>query len=165
MKLTDPVRELREEEVITISETENMRKLTAKDAMIKAVFVCQDDDAGRIIKKLKSEDTNVCIVVTKDKRFVGEISNEDLIKLFLHQVRSEPLTKILNIGYRREFLYKKAKELVNKHKSTVNLDTPINKAIELVYKEGFQYIPVLDKNKKVIGVVTPSSILNLLRNY
>ena len=74
----------------------------------------------------------------------------------------EPLTKILNVGYKRKFLYKKAKELVNKHKSTVNLDTHINKVIELVYKEGFHYIPVLDKNKKVMGVVTPSSILDLL---
>ena len=165
MKSTRSIGRMREEDVVIISETENIRKLTAKDAMIKAVFVYQDDDAGRIIKKLKREDTNVCIVVTKDKGFVGEISNEDLIKLFLRQVRYEPLTKILNLGYRREFLYKKAKELVNKHKSTIDLDTPINEAIELVYKEGFQYIPVLDKNKKVMGVVTPSSIVKLLRNY
>ncbi|MCK5699117.1 MAG: CBS domain-containing protein [Candidatus Aenigmarchaeota archaeon] len=165
MKSTKSIKRMREEEVVIISETENIRKLTAKDAMIKAVFVYQDDDAGRIIKKLKREDTNVCIVVTKDKGFVGEISNEDLIRLFLRQVRYEPLTKILNIGYRREFLYKRAKELVNKHKSTLYLDTPINQAIELIYKESFQYIPVLDKNKKVRGVVTPSSILNLLRNY
>ena len=165
MKLTDPIKKLRDEEIVILCENKNRKKLTAKDAMIKPVFVYQDDDADRIIKKLKSEDTNVCMVITKEKKFVGEISNEDLIKLFLHQVRYEPLTKMLNIGYRREFLYKTAKELVNKHKSTLNLDTPINQAIELIYKEGFQYIPILDKNKKVIGVVTPSSILNLLRNH
>ena len=73
---------------------------------------------------------------------MGEISDEDLIRLFLYQVKYEPITEILNIGYKREFLYKKAEGLVNKHKSTVDLDTPINKVIELVYKEGFQYIPV-----------------------
>jgi len=164
MKSKNSLKKSRTEQAIIFSETENIRKLTAKDAMIKPVFVYQDDDTDKIIKKLKREDTNVCIVVTKDKRFVGEISNEDLIKLFLHQVRYEPLTNILNVGYKKEFLYKKAKELINKHKSTVNLDTPINKVIELVYKEGFHYIPVLDKNKKVIGIVTPSSILNLLEH-
>lgn len=158
------LKKFREEEATFISETDNIRKLTAKDAMIKPVFVHQDDDADKIIKKLKREDTNVCIVVTKDKEFVGEISNEDLIKLFLHQVKYEPLTKILNVGYKRKFQYKKAKELINKHKSTVNQDTPINKTIGFVYKEGFHYIPVVDKNKKVIGVVTPSSILNLLEH-
>ena len=161
----NPIKKLRQEEATFLSRTENIRKLTAKDAMIKPVFIHQDDDADRIIKKLKREDTNVCIVITKEKKFVGEISNEDLIKLFLHQAKYEPLTKILNVGYRREFLYKKAKELINKHKSTVDLDTPINKVIELVYKEGFHYIPILDKNKKVMGVVTPSSIIDLLENF
>ena len=159
------IKKLREGDAITISETENIRKLTAKDAMIKPVFLYPDDDADRIIKKLKREDTNVCIVITKDKRFVGEISDEDIIKLFLNQIKYEPLTKVLNTGYKREFLYNKAKELINKHKSTVNLDTPINEVIGLVYKEGFHYIPVLDKNKKVIGVVTPSSIIDLLEDY
>jgi len=165
MKSTNFNREIRREEAAFISETENIKKLTAKDAMIKPIFLYPDDGVDKIIKKLKREDTNVCIVVTKDKRFVGEISDEDLIKLFLHQVKYEPLTKVLSIGYRREFLYKKAKELINKHKSTVNIDTPINKVIELVYKEGFQYIPVLDKNKKVRGVVTPSSLIDLLQKY
>ena len=164
MKSKNSLRKFREEQSDTLFETENRSKLTAKDAMIKPVFVYTDDDAAKIIKKLKKEDTNVCVVVSKDKRFVGEISAEDLIKLFLHQVKYEPLTKILNVGYRREFLYKKAKELINKHKSAVNIDTQINKVIELVYKEGFHYIPVLDKNKKVIGVVTPSSILDLLEH-
>ena len=165
MKSINLIKKVREEEATFIFETENKGKLTAKDAMIKPEFIHQDDDANKIIKKLKKEDTNVCIVVTKDKRFAGEISNEDLIKLFLHQVKYEPLTKVLNVGYKREFLYKKAKELINKHKSTVSIDTPINKVIELVYKEGFHYIPVVDNNKKVIGVVTPSSLIDLLQKY
>ena len=82
MKSINPLKKLRKEEAMFLSETENIRKLTAKDAMIKPVFVHHDDSANKIIKKLKREDTNVCIVVTKDKRFVGEISDEDLIKLF-----------------------------------------------------------------------------------
>lgn len=164
MKSTNYTKTLRNEQPI-ISETGNIKKLTAKDAMIKPVFLYPDDDASTIIKKLKREDTNVCIVITKDKKFIGEISDEDIIKLFLHQVKYEPLTKILNIGYRREFLYKKAKGLVNKHKSTVKLDTPINEVIKLIYKEGFRYIPVLNDNKKVMGVVTPSSLIDLLQEY
>jgi CBS-domain-containing membrane protein len=165
VKSTNLTKKLRKEEASFISETKNIRKLTAKNAMIKPVFIHQDDNADKIIKKLKKENTNVCIVVTKDRRFVGEVSDEDLIKLFLHQVRYEPFTKILNVGYKKEFLYKKAKELINKHKCTVNIDTPINKVIGLIYKEGFHYIPVLDKNKKVMGVVTPSSIIDLLENF
>ena len=61
-------------------------------------------------------------------------------------------------------MYKSAKKLINKHKSTVKLNDPINKVIKLIYKEGFNYIPVLNDDKKVVGVVTPSSLINLLRN-
>ncbi|MFH1505835.1 MAG: CBS domain-containing protein [archaeon] len=159
------IKTLRENDAAKIHDAKGPRVLTAKNAMIKPVFLYEDDSAEKMIKKLKREDTNVCIVITKDKKFVGEISNEDLIKLFLHQVEYEPLTRELNVGYRREFMYKKVKDLINKHKSTVTIDTPINKVIELVYKEGFHYIPVLDQNEKVIGVVTPSSILNCLEHY
>ncbi|MBU4267125.1 MAG: CBS domain-containing protein [Candidatus Altiarchaeales archaeon] len=165
MKPSDYFKKLRKEEAIAISETEQIGRLTAKDAMIKPVFLYPDDGADRLIDKLKRRDTNVCIVVTKDKKFMGEIGEEDIIKLFLHQVNYEPLTKILNVGYGREFLYKKAKELINKHKSTVKFDTPINKVVKLIYKEGFQYIPVLDNDKKVMGVVTPSSLIDLLLKY
>jgi len=154
------------EELLELTERESIKTTKiARDAMIKPVWLYPDDDVGRIMKKLKREDTNVCIVVTKDREFVGEIGVEDLIKLFLHQVKYEPLVKILNIGYRREFLYEPAKKLINKHKSTVKLKDPINKVIKLIYKEGFNYIPVLDENKKVVGVVTPSSLIDLLQNH
>ena len=136
----------------------------AKDAMIKPVFLRPDDDAEKIVKKLKNESTNVCIVVTENKKFVGEIGVEDLVKLFLHQVKYEPLVQMLNMGYNCEFQYLPAKKLINKHKSTVKLNDPINKVIKLIYKEGFNYIPVLDENKRVVGVVTPSSLIDFLQN-
>lgn len=163
MKSMDIIRKMRKEQVKSISHIDDMSKLTARDAMIKPVLVYQDDDGGKILKKLKKEETNVCIVVTKDKRFVGEIADDDLIMLFLDQIRYEPVTRVLESGYRREFAHKKAKDLVNKHKGTITPSTPINKVIGLIYKEGFQYIPVLDKNRVVIGVVTPSSVLDLLQ--
>lgn len=137
-------------------------KLVAKDAMIKPVFLLPDDETATILKKLRREDTNACVVVNKDKQFVGEISDEDIIRLFLQQVESEPLVQELNHGYRREFLYKNAKDLVNKHKTTVELDTPINEVIKAIYTEKFSYIPVLNTKKQVVGVITPSSIIDLL---
>ena len=136
----------------------------AKDAMIKPIYLYPNDNARTIMKKLKREDTNACVVVTKDKKFIGEIGVEDLIKLFLHQVKYEPLVQILNIGYKREFLYLSAKELINKHKSTAKVTDSLNKVIKLIYKEGFNYIPIMNENKKVVGVITPSSLINFLQN-
>lgn len=159
----DFLKDARKDSAEYLEFEEEVKKLTAKDAMIRPMLLYDTDDCKTIIKKLKREDTNVCIVVNKDKKFIGEISDNDLIKLFLQQVKFEPLVQILNIGYRREFLYKSAKDMINKHKSTVKINTPINKVIELIYKDGFNYIPVLDDKKRVIGVITPSSVIELLK--
>jgi CBS-domain-containing membrane protein len=156
---------LREDQAELLSHQYEIKRLCAKDAMIRPVFLFPDDSSGTILKKLKKENINACIVVTKERRFIGEISDNDIIKLFLQQIRFEPLAKILNRGYRREFIYKKAKDLANKHKSFAKLDTPINKVIHLVHKRGFEYVPVLDSKGRVAGVVTPSSLINLLKDY
>lgn len=142
-----------------------LKKLCAKDAMIKPVLLFSDDKADKILRKLKKEHINACIVVSKEKKFLGVLSDNDIIKLFLQQVNYEPLVKILNHGYRREFLYKNAKEMINTHRSCVKKSTHINEVIELFYKEGFEYLPVLDDDDKVVGVVTPSSLINLLKDY
>ncbi len=161
---TDYLKRLRMEDARVIDAVEDLTRLTAKDAMIKPVFLDPEDGGEKIIKKLKSERIEVCIVVTKEKKFVGEISDKDLIRLFLIQVENEPLTEVLGVGYNRELKHLKAKDLINEHESTVDLDTPINEVVKLVYKEGFEYIPVLDKKGRVKGVVTPSSLLALLED-
>ena len=38
----------------------------------------------------------------------------NIIKLFLQQIEYEPLVKIINRGYRRNFFHKTAKEMINK---------------------------------------------------
>lgn len=139
-------------------------KKTVKEAMIKPIFLYPEDKSDKIIRKLEQEETHTCIVVDKDKKFIGEISVEDLIKYFFTQTKNEPLTKLLNMGYKTKIQHKTAKELVNKHKSTLKETDPINKAVKMIRKEGFNYIPVLNKEKKVLGVITPSSLINFLKN-
>lgn len=124
----------------------------------------KDDETEIILKKSRKESIDECIVVDDKGRFFGEVDDEDIIKLFLHQAKFEPLIQILNGSYRREFLYLKTKDLVNKHKNTVKLDTPINKVIKIMYKERFNYFPVIDKDKRVLGVITPSRVINFLRD-
>ena len=133
--------------------------------MIKPVLLKENSSIQNILKKLQKENVNSCIVVTKDKQLLGQINDQDIIKLFLKQVKTEPLAKILNIGYKREFLYKQAIEMVNPSRVFVRKDTPINKVIELFHNEKFNYLPVLDKDDKVIGAITPSSLIKLLKEF
>lgn len=154
----------RKKESEILEQIEEIPKFFAKNVMIKPVFLKKDDSSNIILSKLRKENINECIVIDSDGKFFGEINTEDIIKLFLSQIKFEPLVNVLNIGYRREFMYLKAKDLVNKQKKTVLPNTPINKVINLLYKEKSSYLPVVDENKKVLGVITPSSVIRFLRD-
>jgi len=156
---------LRAEQAEILVFSKKIKKLYTKDAMIKPVLLYCDDSSKTILKELRKEHINACIVISKEKKIVGEITDNNIIKLFLQQVKYEPLLQMLNRGYKREFLYKNANDLINKHKTSVRKDTSINKVIELVWKEDFQYLPVLGESDRVIEVVTPSSLINLLKDY
>jgi CBS-domain-containing membrane protein len=124
-----------------------------------------EESSNVILNKLRKEHINACIVVNKQRKFIGEISDNDIINLFLQQTKFEPLVKLLNGGYRREFIYKKAKDMANKHKDLAKFNTPINEVIELVNREKWEYMPVVDEEKRVKGVITPSSLIRLLKDY
>jgi osmoprotectant transport system ATP-binding protein len=156
---------IRKKQATIIDNDYEIKKLYAKDAMIKPILIYSDDETQKILKKLKKENINTCIVVDKNKKYIGNISDNDIIKLFLQQVKYESLVKLLNHGYKRKFLYKTAKDLVNNHKSYVNKNTPINEVLKIILKEEFEYIPVLKEDNTVVGVITPSSLINLLKDY
>jgi len=105
----------RKQQAESLAYEPGLRRLYAQDAMIKPVLVHANDDAEKVLKELREEDINVCIVVDDKKRFLGEIGDQQIITLFLKQARYEPLAKLLNRGYRRNITYKKARDLMNAH--------------------------------------------------
>lgn len=152
-------------DMAAISDVDAIIDLVAKDAMISPVFLKESDDIDTILKKLRHEDIQACIVLDDDGIFVWEISVEDIIKLLVQQLNKEPMIKYLTRGYKKWLLYKNAGSLCNKHRCVVYEDTNINTIIRHIYKPWFIYVPVIDKEKKVIGVVTPSSLIKLLKDY
>ncbi|MFC1774733.1 HPP family protein [Nanoarchaeota archaeon] len=136
--------------------------ITVKDAMVKPVLVYPDDSIQVLVRKLKSKDTNVVLVINKKREFLGEITEEQLLKLFVpsEMISERKVVGFLGAGYDKSFFAEKAKDLMTKHRYTVTTDSPIKDVVWLVYTPGFRFIPVLNKKKQVVGVVTPSSILN-----
>jgi len=159
------LKKLRMEQAGFLEQEYDIPKLFAKDAMVSPTCFYEDDSIDKIINKLKREDCDVCVVVDKDRGFVGEIDDEDLIKIMAHTALKEPLVQILNRGYRREIIWKKAKDLARKNDNLVLKDTPINKVLGIVYKKRYDNIIVVDENNRVAGVITPSSLLSLLSKY
>lgn len=138
------------------------RAPSVSDAMIKPVLAFEDDSVEKLIRKLKRKDTNVVLVVDKKKRFVGEITEETLLKIFVPEdmLGEQDIIGVLGAGFDRSFFAKTAHDLMRPHKFVVTKKTPIADVVWLVYSPGFKFIPVVDTAKRVIGVITPSSLLD-----
>lgn len=107
-KIRTHLRQWETEDMKSIAQLGAIDQLTAKNAMIAPVFLQETDDISTILKKLRHEDISACIVINNRNAFVGEISVEDIIKLFVQQLNTEPMIKYLTRGYKKGFLYKNA---------------------------------------------------------
>lgn len=90
-------RDLRERQTMFIESKFEHKKVTAEDVMIKPIFLYLEDNIETILEKLKSEEINYCMVVNEEKHFIGEISDEMLLKIIAHTSVNEPLVKLLDI--------------------------------------------------------------------
>ena len=160
----DFLKKLRTEEAVIMKKQLNCHETTACDVMIKPIFLYENDDIETITNKLKKENNNYCIVIDENNKFLWEVTVESLIKIIAHSSINEPLVKILDIGYKRWINFTSTKDYIKIHKNTVHKDANLLKIMKLIDKEGFQYIPVIDKEKKVVGIITPSSILRFVIN-
>jgi len=136
--------------------------ILAKDVMVRPTFFYENDSIEKVVKKLKREDCDICIVIDANKHFLGEIKDEHLVKIMADNAINFPLTKMLNVCYMRGFSWNTAKDIAQKSNNIVSEKTPINKILEIIYKKKHQNIIVLNKEKKVTGVITLSSILRFL---
>ncbi len=160
----DIFKKLRATDASLMKDQINYHETVAKDVMITPIFLYENDNISTIADKLKQEDTNYCIVIDKNKKFLWEITISSLIKIIAHSSIDEPLVKILDIWYRRWINFTSTKNYIKKHKNIIKKDTPLLKIMKLIDKKWFQYIPVVDDNKKVVGLITPSSILRFVIN-
>jgi len=69
-KITAKLKEWTIGDVKAISCAGAIDKLTAKDAMISPVFLQKSDDIDTILRKLKHEDVQACIVIDDKGIFV-----------------------------------------------------------------------------------------------
>jgi len=69
-KIKSQLKERMTEDIKSIALTEAIDQLTAKDSMINPVFLQKDDNINQILKKLKNEDINTCIVIDENKKFI-----------------------------------------------------------------------------------------------
>jgi CBS domain-containing protein len=161
----DTLKKMLAEQAAGMRYISDIPRLYAKDAMIKPLVFYANDPVEKVLDKLKREDINACIVVDKDRRFLGGIADEDLVRIMAHTALNEPITRILDRAYNKELAGLKAGDLARRHKNIVTENTPINAILKKVYRGDDQNIVVINANSKVSGIITLSSLLRLLSRY
>jgi CBS domain-containing protein len=58
----------------------------------------------------------------------------------------------------------KARDIMTKNVITVQEDTPIDKAVELLAEMDITGMPVVDKNKRLLGIITEQDVMHLFHD-
>jgi acetoin utilization protein AcuB len=140
---------------------QHIAKLKVKDLMRKLESVHADAKISDVITVFEDDSTDAIAVTDKNGDFVGDIHQQDLLKLLIDpkDVSWNEVTglfgRIVDMGYFAET----AKDLMHRHEITVTPETTIRSVVSLMFKHNIDAIPVL-KSSKLVGMITEFEILD-----
>ncbi|MBZ9625450.1 ABC transporter ATP-binding protein [Clostridium sp. FP2] len=119
--------------------------IKAKDIMIEMpIKSVGERTILQAIEIMKSSHVDSLLVVDKSNLLCGLVT--------LKQIRSNPDKS------------KKIKDIMEKNLITVNNEDSIIDVLEIIKKENISFVPVIDENLKLSGLITKSSLLSILSN-
>jgi acetoin utilization protein AcuB len=119
-----------------------------------------DDSIEKILLMWQKTKKRVYVVTDENGKAEGIITLYDVLEEIVPYFLK--IDKSLNFFSSNELIdkekfkklkTKKAKDLMTKNPITVNVNDDLMKVITLMYSYNFDYLPVVDENKKVIGIV------------
>ena len=134
-----------------------------KEVMKKAVTVRPETTKKELLRIAKKHpDAQLFIVVDKNKKFLGDIHENDLFYMLLPNESFEDIGIELGFDLEKKFFAETAGEIMRKHDITCNADEEVLSVSLRLAKEEVNEMPVLDKNRKVIGVINEGILLRCL---
>ncbi|UCG95760.1 MAG: CBS domain-containing protein [archaeon] len=123
-----------------------MKEITVEDAMTKNIVkVDPDESIINVANKMKEKDIG-SMLVCKNKKLVGLITSEDLVKRII-----VPTKDAKNL---------KAKDVMTKKLVTASSDEDLAEAIRIMIDKSVQRLPVVDGNR-LVGILTDGDILRM----
>ncbi len=119
----------------------------AKDIMVKEVYTITGDAKVALARlKMLRYSIGALPVVQKDGKLIGIITLRDI------ELAGRDVSSI------------QVEDLMSKDLVTCTEDTSIKEIVDIMIKTGIQRIPVV-RNKKLVGLVTQTSIIKAAREY
>jgi len=135
-----------------------------KKVMKPAVCVPPTATKKDLLKTAKKHPTaDIFIVVGKNKKFLGDLHENDLFYMLVPNKLYEDIGVQLAFDLEKKFWAKTARELMRKHDVTcLENDTTMDVALKFVRVE-VNEMPVLNKKGQVVGVIDQGRLLRHMR--
>lgn len=114
-----------------------------REALEKAITVRPNKGLAETIKIMRKYRVDSLLVVDKDKNYLGRVSAWDVQKYYENEEYS-------------------LKDLMKNDVETTLLDEDLEIAIEKIYRSDAGYLPVLDEDNKLQGVVTKGGLMQAM---
>ncbi len=151
---------------VTVGDARTVSDIMRRDTHT----VLPETSVDEVIRLIDSNDIQRIAVVDKDGRFLGLISDRDLLVAFSPNFSDAIWDQFLSIvpfserGKRHRELKdhlqaKTAAEVMNTNIVKVQETTPVDEAIALMTQKGIKRLPVLDSEGKFKGMISRDSLL------
>jgi len=136
--LNVPIQEMMELRVITIQE----------DALLKAAD-----------EKMRAFRIRHLPVTDKNGKLVGLFTQRDLLRILPSRLKeSDPVDAEILKKYT-------LKDVMRQDPETLTPNNPISEAVSLMWERKYGCVPIVDKEKRVIGIITAIDILHFAVHF
>jgi CBS domain-containing protein len=147
-----------------------MTELLAKNIMTSGVVaVTPETSIGQLSKVLLENKVSGVPVVDGEGKLIGIVSEADIIKDNINVQFPFYFDPLMVSGYVvdfekynediKDYLNSKVETIMNHRVKTVNPSTSISEIADIMVSNKVNRIPVIDENKKVVGIITRADII------
>jgi len=147
-----------------------MTELLAQNIMTSGVVtVTPETSIGELSKILLENKISGVPVIDKEGKLIGIVSEADIIRENIKVQFPFYFDPLMVSGYIADFekysedikdyLNVKVELIMNHRVKTSNLSTPVSEVADIMISNSVNRIPVIDENKKVVGIITRADII------
>ena len=138
--------------------------MKVRQIMKKAVFINPNSTKKELLKIAKKHpNTKIFIITDKNKKFIGDIHENDLFYMLIPNESYEDIGIDLAFDLEKKFFAKTAKQVMRKHDTTCKQDDEIIDVALNFARVEINEMPVLNEKEQVVGVIDQGTILRYLR--
>ncbi|MEM5790685.1 MAG: CBS domain-containing protein [Candidatus Aenigmatarchaeota archaeon] len=135
-------------------EKEKVRESLVEEIMTRNVIKVKPDDNLSYIVQLLAEKNISGLPVVEGNKFVGVISESDIIKI----LGSKSILELDTLGLKK-LKYIKVSEAMNKKPIAIYEKAKVSRAADLMNKYDISRLPVINESGELVGIVTKKDII------